>query len=137
MTPDDLIEEGFFFYFPLYTVGIADPGQQQHHVFDPNEHCDIQPLSSKHGPCVGLFTDEDLASRAVEHLATLREIRGCYPMRIDSPEHLTTILKFLQSKGVKHVGTDNHVGENPYGFYRTIEECIHASEHPEQVGDND
>jgi hypothetical protein len=132
--PDLLIDDSFHVYFPVYTIGDAKrPGVKQI-TFDPKVVCHVQLLATeKRDGFVMLFTDEDLAERAVEAYSAIKEKPYCCVVRIDTPQHLIDLLRFYQRNGIKYVGTDNTIGPNSYGHYRPIEHIIRATSEAERI----
>lgn len=123
--PDLLIDNYFHVYFPVYTVADAKRPGVKKIVFDPDKECHVQLLASeKRGGFFMMFTDEDLAERAVGFYSTMNNKPHCCTVRIDCPHHLINLLTFYQKHGIKYVGTDNHIGPNPHGRYRPIENII-------------
>ena len=99
--------------------------------------CHVQLLATeKRGGFVTLFTDEDLAERAVELYSVTKKQPHCCVARIDWPQHLIDLLSFYQQHGIKYVGIDNHIGPNPHGRYRPIEHVIKAASEAEAIAED-
>ena len=109
--------------FPVWTIGATFP------ITNGNEGFSIVRINDAEcGPCLPLFTDEDLADRFI-NLAKTERTGEYHTIVIEDPKSLAKVANCLAEKGCEYAVVDCFLRENgPPSVYIPVEKILDACE---------